>query len=252
MADDLYFLTKEDRDLLNEILPIARALKRARGMKVSPSGISVRPQHSPATPILSLPDPPIYVNIDSYTQANGATWHELTPPAAGVTPSIKSGGHTNETRGAAFEISNAPGVPAASGTNGTKALLFQIKDANGNPVNVFAYPGAGFWAKVDSSSQDGTNKRWAYTFTEVEKTSAGYGGWAVKSGGRTGTAYNSIEDQNGATGTWGNGVASTNLTGTITIKAAPNSTRIWLVPVALTTGAIEYWFSYENGVDGAC
>src|SRR5687768_17273130 len=57
-----------------------------------------------------------------------------------------------------------------------------------------------FPAIINSATQVGSNFRWTYSFSEAEKTSAGYGGWTAKSGGTTGTAYNFIEDQNGATG----------------------------------------------------
>lgn len=115
-----------------------------------------------------------------------------------------------------------------------------------------SWPPARFWARITSNTQDGSNKRWSYAITEVCKSSTGYGGWTDVSGGRTGTAYNVIEDQNGATGTWGNGVASTELTGTFDIKPVPNGTRVLIEQVILTNGNAEYWFTYENGVSGAC
>lgn len=110
-----------------------------------------------------------------------------------------------------------------------------------------------FTATVGAATQDGANKRWTYPFTEVEKTGAGYGGWTALDGGRTGTAYNRIEDINGASGLFGNGVDSANLTGTFEIQPCPED-----VPVEITVvhraddGSDEFWFSYENGVDGAC
>jgi hypothetical protein len=59
--------------------------------------------------------------------------------------------------------------------------------------------GAGFFdAKITAHAQDGSNKRWSYTFSEVEKTSSGYGGWTVKSGGMAGTAYNRTETRTAA------------------------------------------------------
>jgi hypothetical protein len=115
-----------------------------------------------------------------------------------------------------------------------------------------ADPGPIF-ARVTSSSQDGTNMRWSYAVTQVDKSGAAYGNWTDRSGGLTGTAYNLIEDQNAATGTFGNGVASTNLTGTLAVQAVPTGTRIEIKPVFRTdNGAVEYWFNYANGIDGAC
>jgi hypothetical protein len=105
---------------------------------------------------------------------------------------------------------------------------------------------------VTGSTQDGSNFRWTYDFEEAEKTSAGYGGWTAKENGLTGTAYNIIEDQNGASGVFGNGVDSANLAGTFELQPVPNGTRIAVWRQHLTDGTFEYWFSYENGVDGAC
>lgn len=112
------------------------------------------------------------------------------------------------------------------------------------------------WIKITSNAQDGSNKRWKYAWSEVTKSTAGYGGWTLLTGGRSGTtststAFNSIEDINGSSGAYGNGVTSTYLLGTIDIKPVPTNTIIMasLVPVG---NAYETWFSYANGVDGAC
>jgi len=111
----------------------------------------------------------------------------------------------------------------------------------------------GFWAKLTGSSADGTN-RWSYSFTEVYKTTAGYGGWATLSGGRTGTARNTIEDGNTGSGTLGNGVAVSNLDTddyTFTLQPAPDDVIVRVREVD-HGGSTEYWFQYENGVDGSC
>lgn len=50
----------------------------------------------------------------------------------------------------------------------------------------------GFWAKITAVAWL-TAGRYQYTFAEVEKTGALHDGWTVKSGGRSGFAYNSIE-----------------------------------------------------------
>lgn len=133
----------------------------------------------------------------------------------------------------------------------------QMQDVPGGRALSIQLPEQGFWALLTSSSQDGSNKRWKYAWSEAYKTSAGYGsGWSTLPNGRTGTtstntAYNSIENINGASGAYGNGVTSTNLTGTIDIKAIPNNTPIFLRPVRTGT-TLEYWFSISNGVDGGC
>lgn len=114
--------------------------------------------------------------------------------------------------------------------------------------------------KITGSTQDGSNKRWKYDWSEVRKTSAGYGGWTASSDARTGHttdydyAFNLVEDINGASGAYGNGVNSSNLTGTLDIKPVPNGVILWawveLPPVAGQKP--ELWFSYENGIDGGC
>ena len=125
---------------------------------------------------------------------------------------------------------------------------------------------SGFWAKITGNATDGTN-RWKYAFSEVHKSTAGYGGWATLSGGRSGTtstdpARNTIEDMNTGADAHieGNGVDPANLdpaaTGSDTFSIMPctsdNIVRIRMVTVADTDNTTEYWFSYENGVDGDC
>lgn len=115
----------------------------------------------------------------------------------------------------------------------------------------------GFWAKITGNAQDGSNKRWTYAWSQATKSTAGYGGWGVLTNGLSGTTstnpiYNSIEEGNGASGTYHNGVASTNLTGTFDVKPIPDNTYVWVRPVGLDDGSVEYWTSYENGVDGNC
>jgi hypothetical protein len=112
------------------------------------------------------------------------------------------------------------------------------------------------WFRIASSSQDGTNKRWTYTCKLQAKTATGYGGWS-DSGTDTAdyTLYNSIENGNGATGTYGNGVASSNLTGTFAVKPLGANARVKAWPVTFTasgTSYTEWWFSAVNQVDGAC
>jgi hypothetical protein len=89
---------------------------------------------------------------------------------------------------------------------------------------------------------------------EVYKATAGYGGWATLSGGRSGTARNTIEDGNSGSGTLGNGVAVSNLDTddyTFTLQPVPDDVIVWVEEVD-QGGSTEYWFQYENGVDGSC
>ncbi len=118
----------------------------------------------------------------------------------------------------------------------------------------------GIWIRIGSATQDGSNKRWKYDWTEYEKSTAGYGGWTAVSGGRTGHsstfgyAYNGVEDGNGASGLYGNGVDSSNLTGTIDIqKVPPDQVIVFAEVVNPADGSLpELWFAYENGIDGDC
>ena len=110
-------------------------------------------------------------------------------------------------------------------------------------------------ARISGNTRDGSNWRWTYSFVQVEKTAAGFGGWTDKSGGLTGTntLRNLIEDQNGTTaggGVLGNGVDVDNLSG-LTPQPIPTGTRIEIWPVTVG-GATEWWCQYENGIDGTC
>lgn len=118
-----------------------------------------------------------------------------------------------------------------------------------------------------SGTADGSDPstKWTYSFSEVYKTAAGYGGWSVLSGGRSGsdTAFNVIEDINTDTGTdrMGNGVVLDNLDydGDDTFEFAPQPVpdnvivRMWTVEFRVAgVSTVEFWFAYENGADGGC
>lgn len=112
---------------------------------------------------------------------------------------------------------------------------------------------AGKWFRITSSSQDGTNKRWVYSMTEVYKSGVGYNHWTDVSGGiATTKGYNGIEDQNGATGTYGVNIASTNLSGTFALKPLYTGARVRAWPLVNSDGDTEWWFTASNTVDGAC
>ena len=118
----------------------------------------------------------------------------------------------------------------------------------------------GFWAEILTSTAADTpaQNRWSYTFEERIKDTAGYGGWAAPRYPIEGTCYNFVEDMNTDTGDTpeGNGVDPDNLDAvgyTFSIQPAPAGVLVWLYPVPLADGsALEFWFAYENGVDGAC
>ncbi len=114
---------------------------------------------------------------------------------------------------------------------------------------------ADFWAEITGATDLGNN-RWSYSFKQKYKNGAGYGAWADWDGGVTGTAYNSIEDMNSGSGVQGNGVDVANLDTadyTFTLQPAPTGLIVrmaWVWDYSNETW--EYWFAYENGVDGTC
>lgn len=113
----------------------------------------------------------------------------------------------------------------------------------------------GKWFRIDDADQDGTNQRWVYSLVEVEKTSAGYGGWTDKSGGiSTAYGYNGAENPNNTTGSSnGIGIDLTALTGTFALKQVNQLgspiVKAWPVTVGEIT---EWWFHHVNHVDGEC
>ena len=113
--------------------------------------------------------------------------------------------------------------------------------------------------RVTGSTQDGTNKRWKYTAVEVELTTVGYDGWTDKSGGATWAGgepgayvYNLAEEMNGASGTFGNGVSSTNLSGTFDVQPIPDDMIVTVTRHLTTEGEPVWWTNVANGIDGAC
>lgn len=131
----------------------------------------------------------------------------------------------------------------------------------------------GFWAKITDSAEadDPAKNRWLYGWEEVEKTVVGYpatpgtvDNWTTLSGGRSGTtgtdpAYNTIENMNNATNAHveGNGVDPENVAdvGTFAMMPCTTDNIVWMRPLTFTVDEetyTEYWFSYENGVDGTC
>ncbi|HUT59713.1 MAG TPA: hypothetical protein VNA25_17845 [Phycisphaerae bacterium] len=137
-------------------------------------------------------------------------------------------------------------------------------------------PPDGFWAIIDSSTAtngSGTNHatdpstQWTYDVAEAEKTAAGYDGWTVKVGGRTGTAYNRKEEINtnivaATPGVMGNGVDlancdyDTDATYEFAPQPIPDGSVVWVeiesFSVAGGTAYEEYWIDEANGIDGGC
>lgn len=110
--------------------------------------------------------------------------------------------------------------------------------------------------------------QWLYRIVEVRKAKAGHNGWASMPGGREGEALNWAEAPNRASGLQGNGVDTDNLTGTgLKLQPAPSGVlvRVFAVhvpaipaddkadpPKPEVPAKTEYWFGYENGIDGSC
>jgi hypothetical protein len=110
------------------------------------------------------------------------------------------------------------------------------------------------------------NAQWTYDIAEVFKKFAGYSApgnlkWAVKDGGRTGTAYNYAEDFNDGLALEGHGINVDNLPGSYATQPVPLG-LVWPVTevryqvfdedVDGMADRREFWFSYVNGIDGEC
>jgi hypothetical protein len=153
----------------------------------------------------------------------------------------------------------------ADGSPGRMVRFWQSRNVSGAVETWIdiGWVSSAFWASVGSNSADGTN-RWKYAFTEVYKSSAGYGGWATLSGGRSGSTTtnpgrNTIEDMNTGADAHveGNGVDPANLdpaaTGADTFSLMPCTSGNIVQMRQVDCGqSVEYWFSYENGVNGDC
>ena len=139
-------------------------------------------------------------------------------------------------------------------------------DAQGGRLEVLLDVGdtSVFWARIDGAQSAGDNQ-WLYAWTEMEKTAEGYGGWSAFSGGRSDSGMtlpgrNSIENANtGQSGhIEGNGVDPANLVSSrysFEIQPCPVGCIVRMHEIRfLVQGqdTVEYWFAYENGVDGGC
>ena len=117
-----------------------------------------------------------------------------------------------------------------------------------------------FFAKITAATAATTDRKWYYSWSEVEKSGAGYTAntWSVKSGGKSGAsdnadtrAYNLKEYSN--TGTLSNGLATSHLLGTFKPVAIPNGTIVKMYAVTRSdSGATEYWFDEPIAMDGGC
>lgn len=111
---------------------------------------------------------------------------------------------------------------------------------------------------TDATDANDNPVQWVYDAEEVEKTSAGYGGWTKKTGGWSGKAYNFLEDQNDGSGRQANMVDHDGSAYPSGFKMEPmlNNTPVPAILVPVQDGedvVIEAWFMpVPNGEDGTC
>lgn len=157
-------------------------------------------------------------------------------------------------------IKCGPGMEVRHMAGGMFVSLIHSPLAMSNQTAGAEPPGGGasyFFARITASSGGSTDNQWNYTFAEVHRDAvAGYEGhWYTRTGGKSGTAYNLTENMNQATGLCGNGVNATNLAADFpdfAIQPAPVDTIVVMYTVTNAASEIEYWFQYENAVDGGC
>jgi len=169
----------------------------------------------------------------------------------GVTPARIDVADGNE---AAATLVDNTADHLAGATQGSAQILWL--DANSAPGTVLAIvrlggggSGGFFWARLTGASSIGDN-RWAYPFEEVRYQKQG--DWAVLTGGRTGTAYNTMEESNTDTGVQGDGTDVGNYPSGVELQ--PIGTGVVEVRSVINcdTGATEYVFSAPNNPDGPC
>jgi hypothetical protein len=141
--------------------------------------------------------------------------------------------------------------------------LYRLRIVQGDGVSVQETPGGtvvsasggdtSFWAKITGHAEDPAGwHRWRYAWEEVvPPAEEGYGEWTAT--GRSGTtdenpARNTVENYNSASGGQGNSINVDGLPGSFDIMPVIANTVI--VRMFVTNG--QYWFQYENAVDGSC
>lgn len=109
-----------------------------------------------------------------------------------------------------------------------------------------------FYAEVVDYEVYSVNQ-WTYSIRRLTKVTGDYTGWTRE--GKILTAFNTCEDMNSDAGLQGNGVDidGTAMSG-FDLQPAPVGciVRIFRQPYTGPPGDVEYWFSYENGIDGEC
>lgn len=236
-----------------------------------------------------------YIYSDSYTRTVGGAKESLIPEYMEEDPDHKEEGSeilvaAKFKQGVYTTVLGSPGQPGSitykllADPYGRRILWEDLNEAG----RTWIPAETGFHARLLTATavSPGTLNQWTYTFEEVEKTKLGYAsatvasGWTTLANGRTGTAYNQIEDRNtGAHGhIEGNGVDPHNLivdsehedeppaTPDFPIKpitpGATDGNPVWMREVIakvsdggtppVITLTTEYWFEGYNGNDGAC
>lgn len=132
-----------------------------------------------------------------------------------------------------------------------------IKNSTG--VHIVGQPSVGgsstdntFWAKIESYDTYATNQ-WTYSIRKATHISAGYSGWSGISSGTsiTGTAYNTLEIGNSASGVQGCGINVDNLPSGFSLQPIGVNSIHKFYPITVGSGT-EWWFSCPNSVDGTC
>jgi hypothetical protein len=108
-----------------------------------------------------------------------------------------------------------------------------------------------FWARITAYDlESGIPGFWKYGWEEVVPPTNPVNSWTVQ--GRSGTttenpAHNSIESLHIYNGMHGIGIDTGDMPGTYAVQPAPASV---VVRMYITEG--QYWFQYENSVNGEC
>jgi hypothetical protein len=239
MAEETYQLSRQSAQDFIEI--------RRRTLGIRERG----PVFKPAQPIDQAGASGLWFELTgTYNASTGYPWKRLIPDGTGTdftdaSPAV-TGDYLYDANGNESRIS------------GERVFVRPHGTVSGNPSYMIVAGAGGdrICFKITNAAQDGTNKRWTYTAKRQAKTATGYGGWSNHAADTADyTLYNSLENMNGATGLYGNGVNSANLTGTFAIQRIPNDAIVWATAVTFTTGGTtytEYWFESPNGIDGAC
>ena len=195
-----------------------------------------------------------------------------TSPASGVTayvqrinPATQAFSDGEEVRAFYFPglITEAAGVlPWINHHAGERVLGIKCgSDTVGGTIydTYYIMPTASnfFPAIITATGAADSSDRYTYTISEIEYTAntAGYGQMATKSGGRSGSAYNFLEDSNVNNGKHMNGVTESNLPAGFSIQAIPVNAKViaWeMKRHSAGTVTADYWFFTPQGIDGAC